>query len=250
MRRIDLSIFIVLFRMIIMSVITLLLIFGISYILYSNGLVIPNEPMQYKVKGIDVSSFQGKVDWDVLSKKIDFAYIKATEGSNAIDPEFKRNYEKAEMTDLKIGYYMVFSFSSPGEIQAENFINNVGEHRGVLPPAIDIEFYGGYDTRPPAREDVVNELYSIITRFKEYYGVSPVIYATKKSYDMYISGGFYDCDIWIRDVVREPILSDDRKWKFWQYSDKGLLDGYQGEEKYIDLNVFCGSIDEFSDYPN
>ena len=40
-------------------------------------------------------------------------------------------------------------------------------------------------------------------------------------------------------------LKDNREWTFWQYTDKARLDGYNGKEKRIDINVFNGSMDEF-----
>ena len=65
---------------------------------------------------------------------------------------------------------------------------------------------------------------------------------------MYISDGFADCDIWIRNVITAPTLSDGRDWTFWQYSNRGRLKGYAGEEPFIDLNVFCGTQAEFDAY--
>ena len=42
--------------------------------------------------------------------------------------------------------------------------------------------------------------------------MKPIIYATKKSYDLYIANDYYDYDIWIRDVLKKPTLSDNRNW--------------------------------------
>ena len=54
-------------------------------------------------------------------------------------------------------------------------------------------------------------------------------------------------DVWIRSVYRRPRLEG---WTFWQYSNRARLDGYDGDERYIDLNVFCGSRAEFeAKYP-
>ena len=70
----------------------------------------------------------------------------------------------------------------------------------------------------------------------------------QKSYKLYISGSFQDCDIWIRDVISKPKLSDNREWTFWQYTNRERLEGYQGDEKYIDMNVFYGTNEEFDNY--
>ena len=39
------------------------------------------------------------------------------------------------------------------------------------------------------------------------------------------------------------------EWKFWQYTNRETFKGYKGSEKYIDVNVFNGSAQEFSNYP-
>ena len=58
---------------------------------------------------------------------------------------------------------------------------------------------------------------------------------------------FSDYDLWIRNVITKPKL-ESRDWKFWQYSGRGRLEGYNGEEKFIDLNVFNGSKEEFNEF--
>jgi lysozyme len=42
--------------------------------------------------------------------------------------------------------------------------------------------------------------------------------------------------------------STDREWTFWQFTDKAKLDGYEGDEPCIDVNVFCGTEEEFEKY--
>lgn len=228
---------------------TLIIIVGTGLLLYKNGCIVPNDPKHEKVRGVDVSSYQGKIDWQVLSENVDFAYIKATEGSGSVDPQFNDNYSNSLNTDIRIGFYMFFSFDSGGDTQAENYIRNVSKFDNMLPPAIDVEFYADKEQNPPSREDVNRELDILIEKLEAYYGVKPIIYSTQKAYDMYISGGYEDCDIWISDIFCEPELSDKRNWTFWQYSEKGRLDGYDGDEQFIDMNVFCGTPDEFSKYP-
>lgn len=85
----------------------------------------------YEVHGVDVSHYQGDIDWTVLqSQNIDFAYIKATEGSSSVDEKFVENWEEAEQTFLKVGAYHFFSFDSEGKTQAQNYIQTVGALEG------------------------------------------------------------------------------------------------------------------------
>ena len=68
----------------------------------------------YEVHGVDVSHYQGTIDWDVLSQDLDFAFIKATEGSTHVDDRFQDNWQAAEQTHLYLGAYHFFSFDSEG----------------------------------------------------------------------------------------------------------------------------------------
>ena len=80
---------------------------------------------------------------------------------------------------------------------------------------------------------------------ENYYGKTPVIYTTHKVYNRYIENNLDDFDIWIRSVYCHPYLIGHSDWTFWQYSNRMQLDGYKGEEQYIDMNVFRGTQEEF-----
>lgn len=215
------------------------------FILYDNGYIVPNNPTGYEVRGVDVSSYQGNIDWNVLSKDIDFAYIKATEGSSSVDPCFGVNWQSSQGKGIRTGAYHFFSFESSGETQANNFIANVTAVENMLPPAVDVEFYGSFENDPPSRSTVAAELKIMLQRLREHYGMEPVIYSTRRAYEMYISGDYPNCDIWIRDILVTPTLPDRDRWTIWQYSEKGKLEGYHGTECFIDMNVFYGKKDEF-----
>ncbi|AQT43495.1 lysozyme [Bartonella apihabitans] len=60
----------------------------------------------YPVRGIDVSHHQGEIDWHkIKSQNISFAYIKATEGGDFKDPQFKKNWDHALEAGLRVGAY-------------------------------------------------------------------------------------------------------------------------------------------------
>ncbi|SDZ61084.1 lysozyme [Evansella caseinilytica] len=224
----------------------------LAYLWYQ-GIIVPNEAKakQYSVMGVDVASYQGAIDWPALEQQgIQFAFIKATEGSSFVDQYFADNWGNAEMTRIRKGAYHFFSYDSEGKTQAQHFINTVPVDGQALPPVIDVEFYGDKEKNPPLREEVEKELTAMVMMLEEHYGKQVIIYATKKAYDLYIKGGYENCDIWIRDVYSKPSIPDNREWTFWQYSDRGRLDGYDGKEKFIDLNVFYGSQHEFENYGN
>lgn len=220
-------------------------------VLFYHGILLFNNPSQdaYPVRGVDVSSYQGEINWDILAgENIQFAFIKATEGSGYTDEYYQTNYERAKETGLRIGAYHFFSFDSPGKTQAENFIAAVAKTDNMLPPVADVEFYGEQEANPPDAGALRQELFDFMNILEEYYGKKPIIYATPKSYDLYIAGYFEEYDIWIRNVLTRPSLSDGRSWTFWQYTNREKLNGYDGKEKYIDMNVFCGGPEAFAAY--
>lgn len=214
-----------------------------------NGTILLNNPSrrQYPVRGVDVSHWQGDIQWDVLAQQdISFAFIKATEGSSYVDDCFARNWIAAQQTGLRIGAYHFFSFDSAGETQARNFIRNVDAFPGMLPPVIDLEFYGDKAIHPPEAASVRRELDAMIALLEAHYGMEPIIYATNASYKLYLQDAYEHCGIWIRSVFAPPRMPDGRAWTFWQYTDRERLPGYSGDEPFIDMNVFCGTREEFS----
>lgn len=113
---------------------------------------------------------------------------------------------------------------------------------------IDVEYYGDKEDSPPDKDAVTAGLQELLDILEEHYHVKPIIYTTYSVYDRYIKGIFDDYPLWIRNVYYTPNLDIGNCWTFWQYSDTGKLDGYIGEEPFIDLNVFCGTWEELQKY--
>ncbi len=227
----------------------LLMVLGVVLvILFWYGVLLFNAPStkEYPVRGVDVSAYQGVIDWETLSSQnINFAFIKATEGSSYVDSRFQYNFLEARKTALRVGAYHFFSFDSNGETQAKNFITNVPKFDNMLPPVIDIEFYGNHEKNPPRAAEVLPELNTMLLLLEQHYGMKPILYTTEKAYFMYLSKGYEAYDLWIRNVLTRPD-SQIEHWAFWQYTNRERLNGYSGEETYIDMNVFNGTRDEFT----
>ncbi len=225
-----------------------IILFGI--LVYQKKITLNNpSEKDYPIRGVDVSYYQGEIDWEILAEEgIDFAYIKATEGSSHVDVKFEENWEKAFKTDLKTGAYHFFSFESGGKSQAGHFISIVPKEEGMLPPVVDIEFYGDKFLNRPDAAKTRQELQSMLDELENYYGVKPIIYATESSYSMYIRGAFDEYPLWIRNVYFSPNMGMPGKWTFWQYDSEAVLQGYSGEEKHIDMNVFHGSEADWAEF--
>lgn len=199
---------------------------------------------EYPLRGIDVSEHQGDINWEEVGEAgKGFTFIKATEGMDHKDAYFERNWTESRDAGLVRGAYHFFTFRSPGLEQAKNFIETVPVDETSLPPTIDIEF-GGNSREMPTRGAFDDELRDFIGEIESHYYRKPILYVTYESYEAFIEGDFEDCSIWIRDLFKEPRLSDGRHWSFWQYSPRGRVSGISG---YVDLNVFNGDREEFDE---
>jgi lysozyme len=216
-------------------------------VLVWQGIVWPNRILaaRHDVRGVDVSHYQGTIDWDVLAAQdLDFAWIKATEGASHTDPQFAASWAAATETSLLVGAYHFMSFESPGADQAAHLAAEVPATPGTLPPVIDLEFYGSFFEHHPTPDEVHAILDPLVDGIEEHYGAAPILYATEEAYDLYLAGRYPDLPVWIRSVAWAPRLSDGRDWTVWQYSNRDRLPGYDGVEPYIDMNVFAGTREE------
>jgi lysozyme len=104
-----------------------------------------NIPTNYFIYGVDVSNYQQYIHWSAVKQmniqhiKIDFVFIKATEGLNDVDKLFKLNWKNAAENNITKGAYHYFVATKNGKLQTEHFIKNVHLQKGDLPPVVDAE---------------------------------------------------------------------------------------------------------------
>jgi lysozyme len=211
----------------------------VAFLLWS-GSWIPNAPPHaaYPIRGIDVSHHQREIDWRLIDGvRIQFAYIKATEGADFKDTKFSENWTAAGNVGLRRGAYHFFTLGTGGAQQANNFIATVPKDETALPPAIDLEMSGYNRGRAQAVPDFQRELTIFTKMVAKHYDKTPVIYITKDFQRQFLRG--YRVDrLWIREVVFWP----SRGWTLWQFSPRARLRGVSGA---VDLNAFNGDASEF-----
>ncbi len=227
---------------ILIVVLVLLLVFVSVFVLAKKKVIFINNWFVNESTGtigVDISYYQANVDMAKLKEQnIEFVYIKATEGSSHRDEMFAVNSKNAEEAGLLSGAYHFFSYDTPGKTQAENFIGAVGNDlKGKLLPVGDVEYYGDKEENPPAKEDVVRELKDFLDALEEHYGVKPMIYTRSDIYDKYLDGTFTEYKMWMSSLYTPLKWNYKGDWYIWQYLNRGVLEGYTGGEKYIDLNI-------------
>ena len=200
------------------------------------------KPDHYTVHGVDVSRWQGDIDWMKLRKQgANFAYIKATEGDDHTDSMFRRNWKGADQAGIPRGAYHFFYWCSKAETQADWFIRNVPKEKGALPPVIDVEWNSHSRTckHRPSRAMVLKKMKVFMQKVERHYGQKPVIYTAPDFYADNLKGEFKDYSFWLRSVAAHPKKRyPGRDFAFWQYSGTGLSASHDTQ---IDLNVFNGN---------
>ena len=224
----------------------LLLILGAVACRYAfyQGYLRMNYPTtaEYPVQGIDISHHQGHIQWNLIDTSVvSFAFIKATEGAEHKDTLFVENWHEAQQRDILVGAYHYFSFCKSGEEQAANFIATVPKDSLDLSPIIDLE-YGGNCKVGNRKADIIKEVTDYINRLESYYHKRVIIYSTNEFYKNNLISRFSDNPIWIRDILTTPQLPDGRAWTFWQFTNRGQLDGIDSK---VDLNAFNGDRPSF-----
>lgn len=207
------------------------------------------HPYNNPVHGIDISRYQGNIDWGrVRSSGVSFAFIKATEGGDYADPNFRRYWYEAAQAGIPRGAYHYFYFCRSGAQQAAWFIQNVPRERGAMPPVLDLEWTPSSTCpgRPPS-EEVLREAKIFKDILHQYYGQRPIIYTTV---DFYRDNNLrsWPEEFWLRSVAGHPrLVYPGQRYSFWQYSGTGIVPGIQGN---VDLNVFAGDPNQWRQWLN
>ena len=196
-------------------------------------------PYGYQVHGIDVSHYQGEIDWNMLKQTrsarfpVCFIFMKSTEGGDFADKNFQTNFDSARAHGFIRGAYHFYNPKTDPVKQADFFINTVKLEKGDLPPVLDIE-KKGKDSKK-----LQNDLKIWLRKVEAHYGVKPIIYASYKFKTKYLTDSVFNAyPYWIAHYYVDSVRYEG-DWKFWQHTDVGTLPGISGQ---VDLNIFNGSL--------
>jgi len=207
------------------------------------------------LSGIDVSSSQGLVNWAAIpNQNLSFAFLRATLGAHTADQQFAHNWARIGSAGLLRGAYHFFWPLSAAPDQADNLIGVVGSLvPGDLPPALDLE--EAYLKKDPqldvwttiAPENRLPRILAWLTRVEDALGARPIIYSRQNFLETLLGPSLQHLaayPLWIAHYTEanEPDFpSNWPQWTFWQYTDKGSVEGIKG---YVDQDRFNGSLDD------
>jgi lysozyme len=194
-----------------------------------------------KAIGIDVSEFQGRIEWDKVDKMevkypLRYVFIRATAGDDRIDREFLRNWKGAKNNKIIRGAYHYYRPNENSLEQAKFFIKAVQLQKGDLPPVLDIEKL----PRNQSIDSLKVGLKRWLVAVEKHYGVKPIIYSSEKYYDDFLKDEFDDYLFWIANYnfYREKIKDD---WLFWQFTEKATIPGI---DTNVDVNIYNGDLEQ------
>ena len=191
-----------------------------------------------KVVGIDVSQYQGTINWEQVknienSFPIRYVFIRATVGQDKVDNEFENNWRQSKNNGIVRGAYHYYRPNENSLAQANNFISTVKLEKGDLPPVLDIEQLPKNQTLDSLKVGLKRWLVKV----EDHYKVKPIIYSGEKFYNAFLKEEFSEYTFWIANYnffVED--LKDD--WLFWQFTEKATVDGIDGN---VDANIYNGT---------
>lgn len=197
------------------------------------------------VRGLDISHYQGEIDWDKLrnadiqGSPVSFVFVKATQGTDIWDENFNQNFHNARKNDIVRGAYHYFSPFTSGKAQAKFFCKMVQLEEKDLPPVLDVEELGNQTP-----EQLQREVLSWMKIVEKHYDVKPILYTGYKFRTTYLNTPEFDqYPYWIAHYYVDS-LEYQGEWAFWQHTDVGQVDGIKGN---VDINVFQGDYQDLMD---
>jgi len=220
------------------------------------GLFMSHITLGQNVHGIDVSNWQGNIDWNtVVNDGQVYAWAKASEGMTYQDPQFINNMTNGLDAGVIMGaYHFARPDNNLATEDASNFLSTAGTYigAGFLPPVLDLENpYSGGQSIVLTDLFTSNELSAWVMEWvstvETQTGISPIIYVNG-NYANYLNSTVNNYGLWFAqpdESLTPPVnigVWDD--WMFKQYSWWGEVPGIIGD---VDLNIFNGSMNDFND---
>ena len=216
--------------------------YDMSYLSYEDGRVAYEDENYRTVTGIDVSEYQGDIDWEaVKADGIDFAIIRlgfrgSENGVLTLDSRFKENLKGARKAGLDVGVYFFSQAITPEEaIEEARFVMKHIRGKGVhYPVAFDMEPIDGTERAANLKKEEKTAIADAFCQVIDRNGHTPVIYGNPTWMRKHIDLGYLtDYDKWLAHYADSTTYDSD--FVMWQYSDYGTVAGIGGP---VDMNLY------------
>lgn len=208
---------------------------GVQYNFDGNGVLVSSNG----VLGIDVSKWNGNIDWNAVKNSgvsyviIRCGYRGSSQGSLIEDPKYKSNIQGATKAGLKVGVY--FFTQAVNEIEAVEeasmVLSLIKGYKLSYPVFLDVESSGGRaDSISKETRTAVCKAFCQTIKNS---GYAAGVYANKTWLNSYIDAGQLGAyRIWLAQYASQPSYAG--RYDMWQYSSKGKVSGISGN---VDMNL-------------
>lgn len=192
-----------------------------------------------ELKGIDVSSWQGKIDWNkVANYGMDFAILRITEAGNVIDGQFENNFAGCNKYKIPVGVYKYSYAMTIAEIQSEarKVVSVLNGRKIQFPVFLDLE----HNNQRTLGSESIHKMADAFREIVEAAGYKFGIYCNVDWYNTVICSHLKKHDFWIARYPASDNGSVQERLRpnvgvGWQYSSKGKVSGINGN---VDMDVF------------
>ncbi|MBS1120418.1 MAG: Lyzozyme (1,4-beta-N-acetylmuramidase) [Deltaproteobacteria bacterium] len=194
------------------------------------------------VKGIDVSKYQGTIDWAAVKNDgVEFAFVRVSDGLTFIDAKFDANWTGSRAQGVLHGAYQFFRPEQDPIAQADLLLSRMGPLQvDDLPPVIDVEADGGL---PP--DQVAASVRIWVEHVTAAIGRAPIIYTGFYFWRSHVgTEDFTSSPLWhaqYSSAECPTIAPPWTDWAFWQYTSSGSVAGITGN---VDTNRFNGTREQ------
>jgi lysozyme len=191
------------------------------------------------VKGVDVSYYQGSIDFQkVKASGRGFVITRVGDGTY-VDPKFAGNWSGIKAAGMVRGTYQFFRAGDDALTQADIVLNHVGNlGDGDLAPALDIEVTDGQ-----SNATIISKMKTWLEHIESKTGRVPMIYTSPGFWSSLGNPDFGHYILWVANwqVSCPTVPSGWSKYRFWQSADNGSVSGISGN---VDLDEFDGDLAE------
>lgn len=212
----------------------------IEYRLFPERFINKSKKVSFDIYGIDVSHHNGTIDWEMVFEKglinkkpVSFVFIKATEGKNFLDKNYKRNIKESRNQGFICGSYHFYRPEINSITQFNNFKSVVKLKKGDLAPVLDVELRGNL-----SYEKYQQGILNILELMENYYGIKPILYTSPVFYaSLSNNEKVKEYPLWLSSYTEYTANQNFDRLSFLQYTNHGKVAGIKG---LVDLNGFNG----------
>jgi len=203
-----------------------------------------------QIKGIDVSKWQGEIDWnEVKSDGVEFVFIRTGYSNNYTDPYFEEYYSYAKTAGIKVGayHYSYAQSADDAKSEAEFALTLLKNKEFDYPIAFDVE----ENSQIKLGKKIITDMIISFCDTIKSAGYTPMLYTNTNWRSNYIDMTRIPYLLWQAHYTSPKPPAIDNRVSVWQYSSTGKVDGVNGNVDmntgFVDLTIPDNNSDDYEE---